>query len=113
MLRTLKVCFFVSFLISFAGISQAQNNSFVFSGTLKDAVSKQAIPYATIVLFSNETNKILNGTTTTDDGSFSIKSQTNDVYIEFSFMGYEKKTIKEFELNNSDINFGDIVLAQN
>tara|TARA_R110001592_G_scaffold237306_9_gene496327 strand:- start:20654 stop:23029 length:2376 start_codon:yes stop_codon:yes gene_type:complete len=113
MLRTLKVCFFVSFLISFTGISQAQNNSFVFSGTLKDAVSKQAIPYATIVVFSNETNKILNGTTTTDDGSFSIKSQTNDVYIEFSFMGYEKKSIKEFELNNSDINFGDIFLAQN
>jgi outer membrane receptor protein involved in Fe transport len=113
MLRTLKVCLFVSFLISFAGISHAQDSEFVFSGTLKDAVSKQAIPYATIVVFSKETKKVLNGTTTSEDGTFVVKSVSQAVYLELSFMGYEKKVMDAFEFKNNTVDFGDILLAQN
>lgn len=54
-------------------------------GTVVEESSGQPIAYATVMVGDNETKKPLDGTTTMDDGSFSLETDATDYYIEVSF----------------------------
>lgn len=84
------------------------------TGELKDSLSRESIPYATIVLRRAERTKDLNGVLSEDDGSFKIpelRIAKYDLYI--SFLGYDEKVIRNIELTpkKPDANLGTIFLA--
>ncbi|WP_417600419.1 TonB-dependent receptor domain-containing protein [Owenweeksia hongkongensis] len=90
----------------------AQNNISI-TGTVVDATDGSPIPYATAVAISNSDQKVINGSTTDDDGEFSLNSTSADISIEISFIGYTKKTIKDFTIRNGSVILGKIQLSQN
>ncbi|WP_417590348.1 TonB-dependent receptor domain-containing protein [Owenweeksia hongkongensis] len=90
----------------------AQNNISI-TGTVVDATDGSPIPYATAVAISNSDQKVINGSTTDDDGEFSLNSTSTDISIEISFIGYTKKTIKDFTIRNGSVILGKIQLSQN
>ncbi len=99
------------FLLLATGII-AQNTTITIEGNLLDADTQQPISYATVAAVSSETKKVITGTITDDNGKFSFNSHDNNIYVELSFMGYEKKTISDFEIAGNTINLGTVLLKQ-
>lgn len=69
-------------------------------------IEKQALAYANVVGYTHDSLYVA-GTTTDEDGAFTIKGSTEIGYIEISFIGYEMKTIHP---STSDL--GTIMLTE-
>ncbi|MGB0869329.1 MAG: TonB-dependent receptor domain-containing protein [Flavobacteriales bacterium] len=86
-------------------------NSIEVTGKILDKATNSPIEFATIVA-KNKTNKtVLEGTTTNVDGYFELQINATLVEFEISFIGYETKTISDFENKNSKIALGNILLG--
>lgn len=81
------------------------------TGVLIEEETAQPVPYATVVVNDKNTNEIITGATSDDNGNFSINVSTSEFYLEISFMGYETKTITEFTITNQKVDVGTILLA--
>lgn len=71
------------------------------------------VPFATVALVSSKTQALLTGTTTTMEGDFEIKTDSVDIQIQVSFMGYEKQTITEIPFKGKRASLGTITLQTN
>ncbi len=91
---------------------QAQRPSLLFTGTVQDEQGGQVIPYATIALKSAATNNVLAGATTDESGSFRLRSDSSNVYLSISFIGFETKEIRDFSSSNGVVELGTISLPQ-
>ena len=90
----------------------AQQRGIEIVGTIMEPQSKQPVEFATVVVKSNKTLDIIAGTTSEMGGIFVLRSDSADVFVEISFMGYNTKVIREFELINGKINLGTVLLEQ-
>lgn len=82
-------------------------------GKVLESVSNTPIEFATVIIGNNETNKPITGTTTIDDGSFSIQTKAKNFYIEISFIGFINQRFQEFQVKNGRIDLGNILLEAN
>lgn len=101
-----------TFFLMVCSFAIAQENEVEILGTLIEDETAQTVPYATIVLYKNGSKDIITGATTDDNGKFKLNTTASNFYIEISFMGYETKTISNFEVENNKINLGVIKLSQ-
>ncbi|XCF06038.1 outer membrane beta-barrel family protein [Tamlana crocina] len=97
-------------LLMFSFISTAQTTK--IEGRVVEQSSNQPLAYATVMLADKETNKPISGTTTTEEGTFVLETETNNYYIKVSFIGFVTKSIRDFEEKNNTINLGAITLAE-
>ncbi|TQO38664.1 outer membrane receptor protein involved in Fe transport [Arenibacter algicola] len=81
-------------------------------GTVVEESSGQPIAYATVMVGDNETKKPLDGTTTKDDGSFSLETDATDYYIEVSFLGFRTKTFGPPPTQGKTIDLGKVALSE-
>src|SRR5690554_2425730 len=88
----------------------AQSQMATITGTVKEENSNQPVPYATVAVIELETDNILTGVTTTDDGSFSVSTDQTNVYIEISFIGFAKKTVRDLNFQNGKASLGTLLL---
>lgn len=69
-------------------------------GTIIDEVSKEKIPFATLVLKSG---KVTNGATSDVDGNFSFDKISNGVYqLTATYIGFSDKVIKDITISKSN-----------
>jgi outer membrane receptor protein involved in Fe transport len=108
MLQSTRFLALLALLILTSGSLLAQ---LTFSGKITDQSSGQAVPYATVVAASTATQQVISGTTTADDGTFTLTVDEKDIYLEVSFIGYQKKKITEWA-SGTTVNLGNISLAQ-
>jgi len=101
----------VLYLFGLLAISLAANAQVEISGTLIEEEGSQPVPYATVVVNDKTTNKFITGTTSDDNGNFTLISSTDDFTISVSFMGYKSKTITEYTVVDGKVNLGTIKLA--
>ena len=97
-----------SFLL-YAPVAMAQ---VTIKGTVVEESSGQPIAYATVMVGDNETKKPLDGTTTMDDGSFSLETDATDYYIEVSFLGFRTKTFGPPPTQGKSIDLGKVALSE-
>tara|TARA_R110002033_G_scaffold91276_1_gene140943 strand:- start:614 stop:2986 length:2373 start_codon:yes stop_codon:yes gene_type:complete len=97
-----------SFLL-YAPVAMAQ---VTIKGTVVEESSGQPIAYATVMVGDNETKKPLDGTTTMDDGSFSLETDATDYYIEVSFLGFRTKTFGPPPTQGKTIDLGKVALSE-
>ncbi len=103
------------FLITFSTAIYAQKQGTIKAIT-KDSVSKTSMEYVTASLYTSDSNNLVTGGVTDFDGKINIKNIPFGTYtLEFSFVGYKTKTIKNIDLNksNSTIDLGVISLQNN
>ena len=81
-----------------------------YSGKIVDKASSEDIPYATVVLVSNNSNKVITGTTTDEKGRFELKSDSSNLFVKVTFIGYNEMIIKEFAFNESEFDLGQLEL---
>lgn len=83
------------------------------TGKVLEINSQQPVEFATVMIGDPETKKPITGTTTGSDGTFSIRSKTNDFFVEISFIGFEKKTVTDFTIERGKVDLGTILLTEN
>ncbi len=76
-------------LLSFFVCCSVFGQNTTIKGFVKDSVTGEPLPYVSI-LFTGTTA----GTTTNEEGLFSYSTQTSSTEVEFSYMGYQTKTVK-------------------
>lgn len=87
-------------------LSHAQNTQ--FSGSIVDSLSQEPIPYATVTAVSLTTDKTLSGTTSNDQGKFLLRTDSTEVKIRISFMGYEPVELTSFQRQGTQVALGQI-----
>jgi outer membrane receptor protein involved in Fe transport len=108
----LKNTLSIVFLVFIGHYTIAQDIGIKITGTLIENTTSEPVPYATVVINDTDTNKMITGTSSDDDGNFSITTTTKtSFYLEISFMGFETKTIKKFKVQNGTLDFGKIILV--
>ena len=81
-------------------------------GRIIDAGTQQPIEFVTVSIYNPATSKNLAGALTNQDGVFNIASVANGTYeLRISFVGYSPFN-KEFNVNGSDVRFGNIPLTE-
>ncbi|WP_422862142.1 TonB-dependent receptor domain-containing protein [Flagellimonas sp. W118] len=102
----------VTILFFMIGLANAQQRQVIFSGKVIDKSTKQAVAYATVMIADNLTKKAISGTTTLEDGSFSLETSAKDFYIEVSFIGFEKQIIRPQSFQGPRIDLGNIEIEE-
>lgn len=81
-------------------------------GRIINADTQQPIEFVTVSIYNPATSKNLAGALTNQDGVFNIASVANGTYeLRISFVGYSPFN-KEFNVNGSDVRFGNIPLTE-
>ncbi len=107
MLRLSK--YFFSFLISIHLIAQSGNVT--ITGKVVETDSNTPVEFATVAVINASDDKPVTGATTSPSGSFSLTTSASDFYVEISFIGFQKRTIRDFTITNGRINLGTINLS--
>ena len=119
LINLLKKFIGFTFLFLIITISSSAQKGIVAEGKIKgriiDSISGQPVEYATVSLFTQKDNKVVNGTTTDLKGVFTIDNVSEGTYkLNIDFMGYKKK-VKNFVVvskQHAIIIMGDIKLSQ-
>lgn len=107
----IKQFFLLVVLLSSSLTLLAQNN-FEVTGNVVEAGSNEPVPFATILLIEKETNKNITGTTSDENGRFSIITNASNFRVEISFMGFETLQISEFDLSSDLVDLKTISLKK-
>jgi outer membrane receptor protein involved in Fe transport len=94
-------------------LGQAPSIAKLIKGQILDGETDHAVEYVTIAVFKKKTEDLVTGTITAPDGRFTIKGlDEGSYYLEISFMGYEKTTINDINIDNNNpvVNLGVIKL---
>jgi len=92
--------------------TDANAKDFTILGQIVDGSSQQAIDYATVTIKEAATDAVITGTTTEDGGKFLLKSTTQDIYLEVSFIGYSTKKVTEIPWKGNRADMGTIALGE-
>ncbi len=100
-------CFLISPLLI------AQPSTLKVTGKVQAAGSNQAVMFATVMAVNATTKASIDGTTTSEDGTFSLSvGASENFYIQVSFIGFATKTITPSAPVGGKINIGVIELEQ-
>ncbi|MEX0290725.1 MAG: carboxypeptidase-like regulatory domain-containing protein, partial [Flavobacteriaceae bacterium] len=83
--------------------------------TIKGKVVEQSdrpIEFATVLVADPDTKKPIAGTTTLEDGSFTLETEANNFYIEISFLGFQTKSFAQPPAQNKIIDLGTVILTE-
>ena len=83
------------------------------TGSVVESVSKDPVPYASVVVRTLSEDKVITGTTTGEDGTFLLRVNHQDFWLEISFMGFETLRIDSLSIRNGNMNLGVISLKEN
>lgn len=109
-MQHLKFFFFVTLtLSSFTSFSQEKT---IVVGNVVEEGSGTPVPYANVVLHSKSTGNVIKGTNTADDGSFRLETDSLEVFIAVSFIGFEKLELKELDFTKQEIDLGEVKIKQ-
>jgi len=98
------------FCVSFS--NYAQNNSKRITGKLIESFNEEPIAFATVLVFEKETKENLAGVSTDMDGGFEINVNSENVYVELSFIGFETKNLTDITFTNGVADLGVIKLNE-
>lgn len=111
-IRLIRILFLYAALIG-PYSAFAQNEPITITGKILDQTSEQPVPYATVVVNKTGSSELVTGTTTMEDGGFTISSPTADVYLVVSFIGYFTDTISDLVAVNGIIDIGNFLISEN
>lgn len=108
-LNKMRTFFISCFLLATANIL-AQTTT--IKGKVVEENGQQPIAFATVMVADNMTQKPITGTTTSDDGSFTLETDASDFYIEVSFLGFQTVTFGQPPTPGKTIDLGIISLSE-
>ena len=98
------------FLLNIIVVS-AQTGTTTIVGKVIES-SERPIEFATVLVADVETKKPIEGTTTLEDGSFTLETKASNFYIEISFLGFQTQTFAQPPAQNESIDLGTVTLTE-
>ncbi|MEL6485328.1 MAG: carboxypeptidase-like regulatory domain-containing protein, partial [Bacteroidota bacterium] len=109
----LRAILLTSLLLLFTPlVLHAQQKSITYTGKVVDKTSGQPVAYATVMIADELTKKAISGSTTLEDGTFSLETSATNYYLEISFIGFEKKVIQPSKNDAGIIDLGTIEIIE-
>ncbi len=109
-LKKITVTLFTFLYVAF--IFASSEESYFIQGRILENQSKAPVAYATVMLKDISTNKVLTGTTSAEDGSFKIETNSTRVYLEISFIGFKIKKVENLNFKSRTVELGDVFIEQ-
>ena len=100
------------FLIFNSAIAFGQDKNITIIGKVIEKGGSRPVEFATVLVADPETKKPISGTTTLEDGSFTLQTDAPDFYIEVSFIGFTSRTFENENVLNGTINLGTVTLSE-
>lgn len=88
----------------------ARGQQITINGKLLAANNGQPVAYAPVTVLSNTDQHVITGTNTRENGTFSLQTDSTDVYIMINSVGFEKKVIRNMNITGGVANLGNIKL---
>lgn len=110
-MRQFTLLFVFAFIINIHFVA-AQNSSVLIEGQIIEGSTNQPIGYATVMVLDRESSEMITGTTTDEEGKFSLEVPSPRVMVEISFIGFAKRTISDISPENGVANLGTILLSE-
>lgn len=111
MYRLQRVFFTLIFLL--LTVSVVAQDKLSITGQLISSRTKEPISFATVTVNSASTKKVITGAQTQSDGSFTLSTDSTNIYLSISNIGFESKTIRNLNVSNKNIDLGKIILKEN
>lgn len=101
------------FGILLSALSARAQGKFHLTGKVLDSLNHAPLAFATVRVINAETNALVNGAITTDDGSFKIDLQAGRYVAEIDFMGYQSYRSPSFTLSreHDEHSIGSVLLS--
>lgn len=97
----------VAYLLPFSAMAQS---SLQLQGNVVDAVSKEPLPFVSVVLISKATESPVKGVMTDEQGRFNLSTDSVNVRLEIRFMGFETYSMPSLPKTEGMIELGEIAL---
>ncbi|MEM9920635.1 MAG: TonB-dependent receptor [Bacteroidota bacterium] len=95
------------------GQSLSAQKAIEISGTVVESKGRLPIEFATVMIGDAQSKQAIAGTSTNLNGFFTTKAQTQDFYVEISFIGFITQTITQVSIVNGKVDLGTILLVEN
>jgi len=114
-MKTIRLLLLVGLMIQVCALDSFSQNrpqgqrgngqpSGAVNGTVIDEATKEAIPSATVALWSSRDSSLVTGTITQPDGTFMLSNvRPGKYYVQLSFVGYVTETIADIELGRESM----------
>ena len=99
------------FMVSGSCVLFGQQSPVEITGTIMDSQSNQPIEFATVVVKSNQSGEIITGANSDLGGIFLIRSDSSNVFVEVSFVGYNTRVIENLNFEQGKADLGSIMMA--
>lgn len=103
---------FFGFLFLMVNLAVAQTETTTIVGKIIEESGARPIEFATVLVADSETKKPIEGTTTLEDGTFTLETDATNFYIEVSFLGFQTKTFAQPPSQNKSIDLGTVTLTE-
>ncbi|MGB0524597.1 MAG: TonB-dependent receptor domain-containing protein [Flammeovirgaceae bacterium] len=110
-LKLTYLCFVGLFLMGTLRL-YGQASEVTITGKVIEEKTQQAMEFVTVLIGDKQTKKPITGTTTDGAGNFVIKTTARNFYIEVRFIGFDAKTITEYQIVNNKIALGEVALVE-
>lgn len=102
---------YVTILLFVLGITVNAQSNFRISGTVYDNSNKEAIGQAGIRILNAKDSSFVSGSSTLDNGRFSVAVKPGKYIVNISFLGY-KQAFFNADANQKAVALGDIMLKE-
>ncbi|MEL6730882.1 MAG: TonB-dependent receptor [Bacteroidota bacterium] len=90
----------------------AQDAGLTIQGQVISTQTRQAMEYVTVLAVDPVTNQTLSGTNTDKDGKFQLQLSQAAFVLRLSFIGYQNLELKEFTIEERQVNLGKIAMVE-
>ena len=108
--KTIHPSILLFFLLKGA-MALPQNGNTTITGKVTES-GGQPIEFATVLVGNPATQEPITGTTTLEDGSFTLETDASDFYIEVSFIGFTTLTLENQQAVDGTIDLGSVTLSE-
>ncbi|GGZ80543.1 outer membrane beta-barrel family protein [Algibacter mikhailovii] len=103
---------FITIILFNLNYVSAQNQDIEIKGKVVESTNNLAIEYATISILNSDSQEPITGTISSEDGSFSIRTEASNFYIEVSFIGFKTRRFKDFKIMNNTVDLKTVILNE-
>lgn len=111
--RKVKLAITLIFAFVLSGSLFAQAPTSTIKGRVIDAGTKSPLSFVTVMVYNQSDSSRITGTTSSEEGTFLLTLDKQDVYLEVSFMGYKSYIKGGLMFNNKEADVGTILLQEN
>jgi outer membrane receptor protein involved in Fe transport len=110
MKRSLVSTIFIIFIfLSLQAFSENNGRKINILGKVVEQNTENPVEYATISIHTID-GRLITGGISDQNGSFHLESPTKEFYIKISFIGYQTKELREFTIQNNQVELQTIYL---